>query len=101
MEFWNTKNLQRQITLKQQIEYTEGYIIGIGDDSEMKKNTRKINFEASSNSPWFQGFTKGIWKRKTNKKKSKHNSKHNYEHKSYEKKYEESSNEMEESSNEI
>ena len=82
--------------MKQQVEYTEGYIIGIGDDSEMEKNTRKINFEASSNSPWFHGFTKGIWKRRTTNKK---NSKHNYEHKSYEKKYEESSNE--ESSDEL
>jgi hypothetical protein len=71
LSFWNKQNLQRQITLTQQIEYTEGYVFGFNDNPEIENNERKIHFEACSNSPWFQGFTKGLWKLNNLEKKKK------------------------------
>lgn len=62
LSFWNKQKLRRQISLRQQIEYSEGYIVGLNDSQTLNKYDRKINFESSSNSPWFHGFTKGMFK---------------------------------------
>ena len=49
--------MKRQISLRQQIDYSEGFIHGI----ENNIDKRKIDFEAASKSPWFSGYTKGYF----------------------------------------
>ena len=60
LSFWNKQNMKRQISLREQIDYSKGYIIGLNGDSS--KHSNQIHCESISNSTWFQGFTKGVWK---------------------------------------
>ena len=77
--FWNDLNIKRQISLKKQINYTEGFIHGLKDD--LLDDSNKFKNESYMNTPWFQGFTKGYWKKnnieknikKRKKKKKKNN----------------------------
>jgi hypothetical protein len=72
LSFWNKQNMKRQISLREQIDYSKGYIIGLNKD--YSKHSTQIHCESISNSPWFQGFTKGVWNYsclKQNKKRSK------------------------------
>ena len=65
LKFWNKQNLKRQISLREQIDYSQGFIVGLDN---IKPKKKEIARQASINSPWFQGFTKGLWKYSTLKK---------------------------------
>ena len=69
LSFWNKQNMKRQISLREQIDYSKGYIIGLNGDSS--KHSNQIHCESISNSTWFQGFTKGVWKHSCLKRKKR------------------------------
>lgn len=58
--FWNNLNMKRQISLKEQINYTEGFIYGLNDELS---HSKKFKYESRTNSPWFKGFTQGYWQK--------------------------------------
>lgn len=67
LEFTNSQNIKRQISLKQQIEYTEGFIHGMIPTSY---NNKLISRECKLDSPWFCGFSKSVWNLKCAGKRS-------------------------------